>query len=73
MPTRGASGGQLKRRRGSGRATVRPMTTDPSVDPTSDPSEPSSTFDLLTIGLLVFFLSLLGIVAALLALPMILG
>jgi hypothetical protein len=49
------------------------MTTDPSVDPTSDPSQPSSSFDLLTIGLLVFFLSLLGIVAALLALPMILG
>jgi hypothetical protein len=44
-----------------------------TTDPTSDPSEPSSTFDLLTIGLLVFFLSLLGVVAALLALPMILG
>jgi hypothetical protein len=45
------------------------MTSDPSIDP----SEPSSTFDLLTIALLVFFVSLLGIVAALLVLPTILG
>jgi hypothetical protein len=35
--------------------------------------EPPSSLDLLTIGLLVFFVSLLVIVAALLALPMIVG
>ncbi|HTE64873.1 MAG TPA: hypothetical protein VK736_01275 [Candidatus Binatia bacterium] len=40
---------------------------------TTEPEEPGSSLDLLTIGLLVFFVSLLGIVAALLALPMILG
>jgi hypothetical protein len=40
---------------------------------TTEPEEPGSSLDLLTIGLLVFFASLLGIVAALLALPMILG
>jgi hypothetical protein len=38
-----------------------------------DPDEPQSGLDLLTIGLLVFFVSLLLIVAALLALPAILG
>jgi hypothetical protein len=40
---------------------------------TPDAEDPGSGLDLLTIGLLVFFVSLLGIVAALLALPMILG
>jgi hypothetical protein len=39
----------------------------------TDPKEPGSSLDLLTIGLLVFFVSLLGIVAALLVLPTILG
>lgn len=57
----GASAGQTRRRRGSGRATVRAMATE-------DPSG----VDLLTVGLLVFFLSLIVIVAALLVLPSIL-
>jgi len=38
-----------------------------------DPEEPQSSLDLLTIGLLVFFVSLLAIVAALLVLPAVLG
>ena len=58
---RGASAGQTMRRRGSGRATVPAMAVP----------DPSST-DLLTIALLVFFLSLIAIVAALLLLPSIL-
>ena len=65
MPTRGAPSGQLRRRLGSGRASVRPMATDP--DATLRAS------DLLTIGLLVFFVSLLVVVAALLVLPAIFG
>jgi hypothetical protein len=40
---------------------------------TTDSEEPGSSLDLLTIGLLFFFVSLLVIVAALLALPTILG
>jgi hypothetical protein len=64
MPTRGAPAGQVRRRRGSGRATVRAM--DPS------PQEPRGA-DLLTVALLVFFLALIGIVAALLILPQIVG
>ena len=55
IPTRGASGGQLSRRRGC-RATVRGM---------------DSRADLLTIALLVFFVSMIVIVAALLFLPMV--
>jgi hypothetical protein len=39
----------------------------------TDPEQPQSGLDLLTIGLLVFFVSLLVIVAALLTLPTILG
>jgi hypothetical protein len=39
----------------------------------TDSNEPGSSLDLLTIGLLVFFVSLLVIVAALLTLPAILG
>ena len=65
MPTRGAPSGQLRRRLGSARASVRPMATDP------DPIQRGS--DLLTIGLLVFFVSLLVVVAALLTLPAIFG
>jgi hypothetical protein len=61
MPTRGAPSGQVSRRRGSRRATV------PAMDP-----EPRSV-DLLTVALLVFFLALILIVAALLVLPQILG
>jgi hypothetical protein len=38
-----------------------------------DPGPPRRTADLLTIGLLVFFVSLLLVVAALLTLPAILG
>jgi hypothetical protein len=45
----------------------------PAPDPRApDPEEPAGS-DLLTIGLLVFFVAILGIVAALLALPMILA
>ncbi len=61
MPTRGAPAGQVSRRRASCRATV------PAMDP-----EPRSV-DLLTVALLVFFLALILIVAALLVLPQILG
>jgi hypothetical protein len=44
------------------------------LDPESlDPATPGRTADLLTIGLLVFFVSLLVVVAALLVLPAILG
>jgi hypothetical protein len=38
-----------------------------------DPAPPDRSADLLTIGLLVFFVSLLVVVAALLTLPAILG
>src|SRR5688500_5061424 len=65
MPTRGAPSGQLRRRRGSARASVRPMAPEPD--------QPQRGADLLTIGLLVFFVSLLVVVAALLTLPAILG
>jgi hypothetical protein len=65
MPTRGASGGQISRRRGSrrtlGRATVRRVGNEPVPEPSGS--------DLLTIALLVFFVSLILLVAALLLLP----
>ena len=61
MPTRGAPAGHVRRRRGSGRATVRAMEPEPRG------------VDLLTVGLLVFFVALILIVAALLVLPQILG
>jgi hypothetical protein len=41
---------------------------DEDRDPVAEPGQPSAP-DLLTIGLLVFFLALIGIVAALLVLP----
>jgi hypothetical protein len=63
IPTRGAPSGQLRRRRGSRRASVRPMAAE------SPP--PGQRADLLTIGLLVFFVGLLVVVAALLVLPLI--
>jgi len=57
MPTRGAPSGQVSRRRGSWRVTVRAM-------------EPESRgFDLLSVALLVFFVALIVIVAGLLVLP----
>ena len=62
MPTAGASAGHVRRRRGSGRATVRAMTEGP----------PRPETDLLTVALLVFFGSLIVIVAALMILPAIL-
>ena len=46
------------------------MASDPKRD---DLADRGSGFDLLTIGLLVFFISLLVTVAALLTLPMMLG
>ena len=61
MPTRGEPSGQLSRRRGSRRARVPGMDGEPR------------TGDLLTVALLVFFVSLVGIVAALLLLPQVLG
>src|SRR5688500_7033905 len=61
MPTTGASSGQVRRRRGSARATVRAM-----KEPVDQPPEGA---DLLTIGLVVFFLALILIVAALLLVP----
>ena len=74
MPTGGASGGQVRRRRGSRRATVRPMDPRPTTPSASDPTEeprngPQGELDLLTIGLAVFFLSLILVVGALLILP----
>jgi hypothetical protein len=65
MPTTGASSGQVRRRRGSERATVRAM-KEPVDQP---PDEPSGNADLLTIGLVVFFLALILIVGALLLAP----
>src|ERR1700674_297518 len=60
IPTRGAPAGQLSRRRVSRRARV------PDMEP-----EPRAV-DLLTVGLLVFSLALIGIAAALLVLPQVL-
>jgi hypothetical protein len=59
MPTRGASAGQLNRRRGSGRVRVRAM----------DRPELGGA-DLISVALLVFFASLVATVGALLALPL---
>ena len=80
MPTRGASGGQLSRRRGS-RATVQgmeserddepPRPDEPLDEPPPTDGETQVGTDLLTIALLVFFVSLVLIVAALLLLPVI--
>jgi hypothetical protein len=64
MPTGGAPAGQLNRRRGSRRATVRSMTDDGGLGP-------GEGGDLLSISLLVFFVALLLTVAGLLALPLI--
>lgn len=61
MPTRGAPSGHVSRRRGSWRATVRGMEPEPR------------SVDLLTVALLVFFVALILIVAALLILPQIVG
>jgi hypothetical protein len=57
IPTAGASAGQVRRRRGSGRATVRAMV------------EHDGDADLLTVGLVVFFVALVVTVAALLVAP----
>jgi len=43
------------------------------TDPENDGVQPASGPDLLTIGLLVFFIALIGIVAALLLLPILAG
>ena len=60
MPTAGASAGQVRRRRGSGRATVRAM-----VEPRDEPPEG----DVLTLALFVYFVALIVLVAGLLVLP----
>jgi hypothetical protein len=65
MPTLGAPAGQVSRRRGSGRATVRAMDPESGGDPRRSPG----ALDLLTVGLAVFFVALIGTVAALLILP----
>ena len=68
-PTGGAPGGQLSRRRGSRRATV------PAMEPTNAPDrEPADTPgpegpDLVSIGLAVFFVSVILVVGALLLVP----
>jgi hypothetical protein len=64
MPTRGASAGQLSRRRGWRSATVRGMSQE-APDPNQETDEDVRGSDLLTIALLVFFVSLILIVAAL--------
>jgi hypothetical protein len=67
MPTRGASAGQLSRRRGSRRATVPGMEPSP---PTADEREPGpETPDLVSIALAVFFVSVILVVGALLLVP----
>jgi hypothetical protein len=60
MPTAGASAGQVRRLRGSRRATVRAMENQPP---------PEGNADLLTVGLVVFFVALIVVVAALLIAP----
>jgi hypothetical protein len=67
MPTAGASDGQVRRRRGSGRATVRAM-----VEAREEPSEDSGQEgdgDLWTVALFVYFVGLIVLVAGLLVLP----
>ena len=59
IPTAGASAGHVRRLRGSRRATVRAMEQPP----------PEGNADLLTVGLVVFFVALIVIVAALLIAP----
>jgi hypothetical protein len=68
MPTRGASSGQLSRRRGSRRATVRVM-----EPPTADEREAGAPEtpgpegpDLVSIGLAVYFVAVILVVGALL-------
>ncbi len=60
MPTAGASAGQVRRRRGSGRATVRAMV---------QPRDEGHDGDLLTLALFVYFVALIVLVAGLLVLP----
>jgi hypothetical protein len=59
MPTAGASSGQVRRRRGSGRATVRAMVESNEQDDS----------DLQTLALYAYFVGLIVLVAALLVLP----
>jgi hypothetical protein len=77
MPTRGASAGQVSRRRGSGRrprATVLGMEDEArpeaieGADATAESPDAPRELDLLTIGLVVFFVALIGTVAAMLLL-----
>lgn len=72
-PTRGASAGHVRRRRGSRRATV--LVMDPDAPPSAQPSpeadddaasERDDGLDLATLGLAVFFVAVIAIVAALL-------
>ncbi|MDQ2673260.1 MAG: hypothetical protein M3Y40_01255, partial [Chloroflexota bacterium] len=69
-PTRGASAGQVRRRRGSrrGRATVEVMER-PLDEPSADEPAQADELDLTAIGLAVFFVSLILVVGALLILP----
>ncbi len=73
---RGASGGQLSRRR-AWRATVRAMESkgpEPDVHSVANLQpdvEPHPGMDTLTISLLVFFVSLILIVVSLLVLPLV--
>lgn len=79
---RGAPAGHVRRRRGStrGRATVRAMADDPADvrphahpeldagDEAAPPPAAEGELDLLTIGLVVFFVALIGTVVAMLIL-----
>jgi len=56
----------VRRRRGSARATVRAMDERP---PEPSPDEPEGDTDLLTVGLVVFFVALILTVVALLVAP----
>ena len=64
IPIRGEPGGQVSRRRGSARDTVRGMDDEREAVPGSPAS-----LDLLTVALAVFFIALIALVAALLILP----
>ena len=64
------SGSCTRRQRHRGSASVRPMSTDTDEDMSLKAGEGRGA-DLLTIGLLVFFVGLLLVVAALLVLPLI--
>ena len=65
-PTAGASSGHVRRRRGSGRDRARATVPVMDDEVREAGPEPDEGLDLLTIGLFVFFVALIGTVGALL-------